>query len=160
MRGSPAALTCARARSAHDEVRAAQPLALMRRHVGREFELEGLRNLGRHLAAHGEAASHLKRKKIVDGPDLHEARLLAAGRGQLALEKAAHVLRARRNADDLLQAQLLADLVERVRRPLAERAGHDRPARIASARVMMLRPGRAQWLDAPFDRGLRMASVL
>src|SRR5262245_32102466 len=142
MRGAPATLACARTRSPHDEVRAAQPLALVRRHLGRKFELEDLRDLGRHLAAHGEATRHLEGEKVVDGLDLHEARLLAAGCGQLALEKAAHVLRARRDAGDVFQAQLLADLVERIRWPLAERTGHDRPARLTPARVMMLRPGR------------------
>src|SRR5262245_30967556 len=120
----------------------------MRRHVGREFELEGLGDLGRHLAAHGEAPSHLEGEEVVDRLDLHESRLLAAGRWQLALEKTAHVIRTRRDASDVLQAQLLADLVEWIRRPLAERAGGDWPARLAPARVMIFRPRRAQGLDA------------
>src|SRR4051812_14889877 len=108
MRRAPAALswalTWALTRSPHDEVRAAQPFALMRRHVGREFELEGLGDLGRHLAADGEAASHFECEKVVNRLNLHEARLFAAGRRQLALEKAAHVFRPRRNAGDVLQA--------------------------------------------------------
>src|SRR4029450_14111627 len=99
----------------HAQVRAAQPFAVVRWHVRREFELEAARDLGWTLAAHGEAAGHLEGEEVVDGLDLHEARFLAAGR-HLALEKAAHVVRPRRDAGDVLNAQLLADLVERVRR--------------------------------------------
>src|SRR5499426_578723 len=109
------------ARAAHDEVRAAQPLAVVRRRARIGLEAERAGDLRRNLAGQRVAAGGVEGQKLVDGLQFHETRLLGAEQRNLVLQEPPYLLGLRRHTRDVFQAQLLADLVERIARRSQER---------------------------------------
>src|SRR5664279_829791 len=85
----------------HDEIGASQPLAVMRRQVRCEFEIEGMGDFRRHLIGQRKPPRGIEREEVVHGLRNDETRLSRAGRRHLALEKTPHIGRRRRNPCDI-----------------------------------------------------------
>src|SRR4051812_2882002 len=125
-----------------DEVCAAQPFAVVRRQIRGELEIKVPRDFGGYFPGQGKPSRGVEGQEIIDRLQQDEAGFPGAGHRNLALQKPADLVRPRRDPGNVLQAQLLSDLIERIARAISERLRRQWLSRFAARRVMKFGPRR------------------